>query len=275
MSELAGAFAASHGPLLIREWEAIPRDQKDRLSKAFLELGRRIEQAKVDVIVAVAPDHWSNFSLDHVPSVCIGVGAANEGPPEPWMKGFPHREIPGHPGLALHLAESALREGFEPSLSHRLKLDHGICIPLWRMELKRLPSVIPVIVNSIEPPLPSLERCLAWGRLFRKAIQSYEEKIRVAILGTGGLSHSIGEKTMGAIYEDFDRETIALFSSSEKKLVEFLEAELPAHGNGSEEVRNWLVAHGAAGGRGFELIDYLPVPTVIVGCGFASWRVSE
>jgi len=39
-------------------------------------------------------------------------------------------------------------------------------------------------------------------------------------------------------------------------------------------VRNWLVAHGAAGGRGFELVDYLPVPTVIVGCGFASWRSS-
>ncbi|MFL6566397.1 MAG: hypothetical protein ACJ8G5_15785 [Burkholderiales bacterium] len=47
---------------------------------------------------------------------------------------------------------------------------------------------------------------------------------------------------------------------------------LPRRGNGSEEVRNWLVAHGAAGGRSFELVDYLPVPTVIVGCGFASWR---
>jgi len=39
-------------------------------------------------------------------------------------------------------------------------------------------------------------------------------------------------------------------------------------------VRNWLVAHGAAGGRGFELVDYLPVPTVIVGCGFASWKIN-
>jgi len=272
MAELAGAYAASHGPLLIREWEAIPRGEQQRLSNAFLELGRRIEQAKTDVIVAVAPDHWSNFSLDHVPSVCIGVGAVNEGPPEPWMKDFPHREIPGHPGLALHLAESAMKEGFEPSLSHRLKLDHGFCIPLWRMALRKLPLVVPVIVNSIEPPLPSLERCLEWGRLLRKAIESYEEKIRVAILGTGGLSHSIGEKTMGAIYEDFDHETIRLFGAGEKELLDYLNEQLPTHGNGSEEVRNWLVAHGAASGRGFELVDYLPVPTVIVGCGFAAWR---
>lgn len=272
MAELVGAFAASHGPLLVREWEAIPAEQKARLSAAFGELGKRIARAKVDVIVAVAPDHWSNFSLDHVPSVCIGVGAANEGPPEPWMKGFPHREIAGHPGLATHLAESTLREGFEPSLSHRLKLDHGFCIPLWRMGLAKLPLVIPVIVNSIEPPLPSLERCLEWGRALRRGIQSYKENIRVAILGTGGLSHSIGEKTMGGIYEDFDRETIRLFGAGEKELVQYLEKKLPTHGNGSEEVRNWLVAHGAAGGRGFELVDYLPVPTVIVGCGFAAWR---
>lgn len=272
MAELVGAYAASHGPLLIREWEAIPADQKSRLSGAFRELGKRLLAAKVDVIVAIAPDHWSNFSLDHVPSVCIGVGASNEGPPEPWMKDFPHKEIPGHPELALHLAQSAMNEGFEPSFSHRLKLDHGFCIPLWRMELPKLPRVIPIVLNSIEPPLPSLERCLAWGRLLRSAIKTYEKPLRVAILGTGGLSHSIGEKTMGAIHEDFDRETIRLFGSSEKDLLHYLEKELPTRGNGSEEVRNWLVAHGAAGGRGFELVDYLPVPTVIVGCGFAAWR---
>ena len=80
--------------------------------------------------------------------------------------------------------------------------------------------------------------------------------------------------TMGAIHEDFDRETIRRFSISDETLIPYLEKELPSRGNGSEEVRNWLVAHGAAGGRGFELVDYLPVPTVIVGCGFASWRLS-
>jgi len=121
--------------------------------------------------------------------------------------------------------------------------------------------------------MPSLDRCYRWGELLRQAIESYREPLRVAVIGTGGLSHSIGEKTMGAIYEDFDQETIRLFGRSAQELIKFLDAKLPTHGNGSEEVRNWLVAHGAAGGRGFELVDYLPVPTVIVGCGFAAWRV--
>jgi len=231
-----------------------------------------VTAARPDVLVAVSPDHWANFSLDNYPAVCIGVGETSEGPPEPWMKAYPHRQIAAHPDFALHLLNESLKAGFEPSMSHRLKLDHGTCIPLWRMELAKMPAIVPMLVNSIEPPMPSLARCLEWGKLLRRAIESFPGSLRVAILATGGLSHSIGEKTMGAIHEDFDRETIRLFGASEPELVGYLEKQLPSRGNGSEEVRNWLVAHGAAGGRGFELVDYLPVPAVIVGCGFASWR---
>ena len=273
MASLAGAFAASHGPLIIREWEAVPTAQKERMTAAFRELGRRVMAAKPDVLIVVSPDHWSNFFLDNIPSVCLGVGETNEGPPEAWMKGFPHREIPGDPELAMHIARTALAEGFEPSFSHRLKLDHGTCIPLWRMGVEPLPRIVPMIVNSIEAPLPSVRRCFEWGALLAKAIRAYPEDVRVAIVGTGGLSHSIGEPTMGAIDEPFDIECIERFKGSTAKLFAFLEEKLSKTGNGAEEVRNWLVAHGAAGGRGFEVIDYLPVPAVIVGCGFASWRV--
>lgn len=274
MAELVGAFAASHGPLIIREWQRVPAGEKKRMAAAYKELGRRLTAAEPDVLIVVSPDHWSNFFLDNYPAVCIGVGAENDGPPEPWMKAFPHRTLAGHPGLASHIVGEALRAGFEPAVSHRLKLDHGSCIPLWKMELERLPKIVPMLLNSIEPPMPTLGRCYEWGALLRKAIEAYSEPLRVAILGTGGLSHSIGEKTMGAIYEDFDNETIRLFDRPRDELIRYLDAKLPTHGNGSEEVRNWLVAHGAAGGRGFELVDYLPVPTVIVGCGFASWRIS-
>ena len=274
MASFAGAYAASHGPLLVREWESVPAEQKSRLASAFRALGKKIAASRADVLIVVSPDHWSNFFLDNYPAVCIGVGETSDGPPEPWMKGYPHRELRGHAAFGMHLVETALREGFEPSMSHRLKLDHGACIPLWRMELPNMPALVPMLVNSIEPPMPSLARCYAWGRLLRQAIDSFPGSERIGVLATGGLSHSIGEKTMGAIHEDFDRETIRRFSASASSLLEYLEEELPRRGNGSEEVRNWLVAHGAAGGRGFELVDYLPVPAVIVGCGFASWLTS-
>jgi len=51
---------------------------------------------------------------------------------------------------------------------------------------------------------------------------------------------------MGAIDEAFDQRCIAAFNDGrEKPLVEFLEAEMDAAGNGSHECRNWIVAHGA------------------------------
>ena len=273
MASLVGAFAASHGPLLVREWEAVPQAQKERLTAGFQDLGTRLKAARPDILIVVAPDHWSNFFLDNWPAVCIGVGEIHQGPPEPFLKAFEHRELHGHPGLAMHIAQTALSQGFEPSLSYRLKLDHGFCIPLWRMGLERMPRIVPMIVNSIEAPMPSVRRCYEWGSLLAKAILSFPDSIRVAILGTGGLSHSIGEPTMGAIDERFDLECIERFKGEPAALYAFLEKSLPKTGNGAEEVRNWMVAHGAAGGRGFELIDYLPVPEVIVGCAFATWRV--
>jgi len=37
------------------------------------------------------------------------------------------------------------------------------------------------------------------------------------------------------------------------------------------KIRSWVIAHGAANSRKFQLIDYLPVPEVYVGCGFGAW----
>src|ERR1041385_5764604 len=118
MASLVGAFAASHRTPLIREWERVPAEQKQGMSAAYKELGRRLTAAKPDVLVVVSPDHWSNFFLDNYPAVCIGVGEASAGQPEPWMKGFPHRTLAGDPAFAHHRVEEALRGGFEPAVSH-------------------------------------------------------------------------------------------------------------------------------------------------------------
>jgi hypothetical protein len=275
MASLVGVFAASHGPLIARDWQTMPENRRQHFRTNFGEMGRRFEAARPDLLIEIAPDHWSNFFLDNLPSVCIGVGATHEGPPEPFLKDFPWKKIPGHSGFAMHLLETALKNDFEPSLSHHLTLDHGFCIPLLRMELKRLPAIVPITVNGIEPPMMSIRRCLAWGRLLRQAIEAYAEPLRVGILATGGLSHSIGEPTMGAIDEPFDHECIRLFQAGDDRaLTDYLERELPRTGNGGHEVRNWVIAHGAAGSRGFELIAYEPVPEVYVGCGYASWKVA-
>ena len=274
MAELAGVYAASHGPMIVRNWAVVPPKWKESLTSAFSELGRRIRAARPDALIVISPDHWVNFFIDNLPGICVGVGETHDGPPEPWLKEFPHRTIAGHPRLASHIVATAYGRDFEPSVSYRLALDHGFCIPLWKAGLDPLPAVVPVVLNDIEPPFPSVKRCYAWGALLAEAVASFPGKLRVGILATGGLSHSIGEPDMGRIDEAFDRECLRQFESGNPSaLLGFLGERLHGAGNGASEVRNWVAAHGAARGRGFELIRYDPIPNVYVGCGFASWNL--
>ncbi len=273
MANLVGVFAASHAPLAVRAFEAAKPNDREAAMAAYRELGKRINAAKPDILVVVSPDHWVNFFIDNMPAVAIAVGEEHVGPPEPWMKAFPYAKLAGHPAFGQHLAATAFGDDFEPSLAYRLELDHGICIPLWKAELNPLPALLPIILNTVEPPMISVRRCMAWGELIRKAIASYPGNARIAVLATGGLSHSIGEPDMGRIDEPFDHECIELLKVGHRgKLLAFLDRKLEGAGNGAAEVRNWLVAHAAAGDQGFENILYRSIPEWYVGCGWASWN---
>lgn len=274
MAELAGIYAASHGPMIVRNWDVLTSAERESLNGAFDELGRRIRAARPDALVVISPDHWVNFFIDNLPAICVGVGEEHDGPPEPWFKAFPHRKLAGHPELAQHIVRTALDSDFEPSVSYKLALDHGFCIPVWKAGVDPVPPIVPVIFNDLEPPYPSVRRCYAWGEVLARAVRTFPGNLRVGILATGGLSHSIGEPTMGRIDEAFDRGCIRRFEDGDAPaLFEFLNGRLPGAGNGASEVRNWVAAHGAAGGQGFELIRYDPIPNVYVGCGVAAWNV--
>ena len=275
MAKLVGAFASSHAPLMARAWESVGPERLASIKKTFAEMGRRFKEAKPDVLVVISPDHWVNFFINNLPSVCICVGETHDGPPEPWMKDVPYKSFPGHPGLGMHLAEQAFKQGFEPSLCYHLQIDHGIAIPLWRMGIPPTPVIVPIIVNTVEPPLVTLRRSADWGRFIRRAIDSYPEDLRVVLMATGGLSHSIGEPDMGRIYEEFDLECLEIMRSGNvEALVGFLERNIESAGNGAAEIRNWLMAHSAVNGRGFDLIGYHPYPEWYVGNAFGSWNVS-
>jgi aromatic ring-opening dioxygenase catalytic subunit (LigB family) len=277
MAELVGVFAASHGPMIAREWERLTDDVRKRIESGFDELGRRLKASRPDVLIIVAPDHWCNFFLNNMPAVCIGIGEEHDGPPEPFLKPvFKHETLAGHPQFARHLLDTALANDSDPSYSHRLTLDHGFCLPLWRLGVDPVPPIVPFAVNEIEAPMPTLRRCLQWGRIIREAIESYPENLRVAILATGGLSHYIGEPGMGDVDEKFDRTCIALFEDGhEGRMAATLEAELKHTGNGGDEVRNWVIAHGAAGSAGFDLVGYEPLAEIYVGCAFAEWKIQK
>lgn len=275
MAKLVGIFAASHGPMIAREWDSLTPPTRALVEQGFGRVGARLKMTRPDVLVIVSPDHWCNFFLNNFPAFCIGVGDEHDGPPEPFLKTrFNHPVLAGHPGLARHIVDMAFARDFDPSLSQRLTLDHGFCLPLWRMGIDPVPPIVPIVINEVDPPMPTLRRCHAWGSLLKAAIESYPEDLRVAVLATGGLSHFIGESGMGQVDEAFDRTCIDLFEKGDPAaLTTTLERDLQHTGNGGHEVRNWVVAHAAAGNQGFELIGYAPLEEIYVGCAFAEWRL--
>jgi aromatic ring-opening dioxygenase catalytic subunit (LigB family) len=271
MAELVGIFAASHAPRVIRE-DVLTSTTHVRLRRAFKVIAQSMRALKPDVLVVIAPDHWVNFYLDNFPTITIGVGVQHGRPPEALMADFPHAELPGHAALGSFIVEKALRSGFEPSISHHLKLDHGICVPLWLLELEPLPATVPILFNAVQAPMMAFERCLDWGALLADAIAAFPQRLRVAVLATGGLSHWIGVPEMGQINDVFDQTCLEKFALGDsRQLISFLNDNIELAGNGAHEIRSWVMAHGSARNCKFELIDYLPVPEVYVGCGFASW----
>lgn len=276
MARIVGSFAASHGPNIAREWERLKPDTRAWIETRFGEAGRRVKALAPDALVVHCTDHWVNFFLDNMPAFCLGIGEEHDGPPEPFMKPvFPHETLAGHAGLGRHLLDCAYAADFDPAWSRRLKLDHGICVPIWRFGLDPIPPIVPVLMNLVEEPFPTPKRCIAWGHMLRAAIESYPEDLRVVVMGTGGLSHSIGELTMGWIDEPFDHACVELFNSApDDEIAARLDEMLAKTGNGGAELRAWAVAHAAAGSRGFELIDYVPMPEALIGCGLAEWRIA-
>lgn len=276
MAKLVGSFAAGHAPNVARLWEGMKAESREWLTKHYDEMGRRIKALEPDVLIIHSTDHWVNFFLDNIPAFCVGIGEEHGGPPEPFMKPvFPYETLAGHAEFGRHIVEFALGADFDPSYSMKLKLDHGMCVPVWRMGLETIPSIIPVFINLVEKPFPTPKRCFAWGHMLRDAIEAYPEDLRVVVLGTGGLSHSIGETTMGWIDEPFDHACIELFkSASDQKFSTDLTNMLDKTGNGGAELRAWIVAHAVAGSKGFDLIGYKPMPDMLIGCGVAEWHVA-
>jgi aromatic ring-opening dioxygenase catalytic subunit (LigB family) len=271
VAELVGIFAASHTPVMINFPGAIPDVDREAIFAAFQELGAQLRAARPDTVVVVSDDHVHNFFLDNFPAFCIGAAAQYRAPVEHWLKVDRH-VLQGDAELGAHLLGEALQSGFDPSFSMELTLDHGVLAPLHLAGLAASVRVVPLLVNCVQPPLPTMRRAVQWGRMLQGAIARFRADARVAVLATGGISHDIATPRMGFVNEAFDREFLRLLGAGDEgALVRFATEHVNEAGNGAEEIRTWLVAHGAAGGGAFEPIYYKAVSNWYTGIGLGRW----
>ncbi len=161
-----------------------------------------------DVVIIVYNDHATYYSLDSYASFTMGVAEQFN----PADEGWGPRAVPvveGHPELAWHLVEQLIFDEFDMAVAGSLDVDHGLTVPLsiaYDQPEKWPVKVIPLCVNVIQYPQPTPLRCYKLGQALRRAVESFDADLNVAVWGTGGLSHQLGGERAGVVNPEFDNQ---------------------------------------------------------------------
>ena len=217
-----------------------------------------------DVAIVVYNDHANAFDLDVVPTFAIGTAERYRVADE----GFGRRPVPdveGAPELSLHLLRHLVDDGFDMTVCQELDVDHGLTVPLsvfcpepgdaWPC------AVVPLLVNVIQYPQPTAARCLALGEAIGRAVASFDAGTRVAVFGTGGMSHQLAGSRAGFINPTFDHKFLQAIETDPASLAA-LSREDYVREAGSEgiELIMWLVMRGAMNERIRRVHDVYHVP---------------
>jgi hypothetical protein len=274
MADLVMAYCASHAPMMAADRESAPRDQAERFFGALQAVRDEARAVDVQAVVMISGEHFTNFFLTNLPQLAIGLGEGHQGPLEPWLK-IPKTIVPGHPGLAAHILDQVVAAGHQPALSHKLKADHGFMTVYYELDPEMRLPMVPIIMNCTTPPLMTLRQSYDFGIALGEAIRSYDGLDRVALVGGGGLSHFVGEPRVGDIDEQFDRWFLEQLESDDlTELLDMPNDELMEAGNGTGEVRAWVVVAGAMRGHRAKALAYEPIYEWINGMGVLVYQTA-
>jgi protocatechuate 4,5-dioxygenase beta chain len=233
------------------------------LFKGYEPSKKWIAEAKPDVVFLVYNDHASAFSLEIIPT--FALGCAEEFPPAD--EGWGPRPVPivkGHPELAAHIAQSVILDEFDITICNDMPVDHGLTVPMSLMfgQPDEWPCrVIPLAVNVVQYPPPTGNRCFNFGRAIRKAVQSYDEDLKVVVFGTGGMSHQIQGPRAGLINKEFDRRFLDRLTQDPGALARMPHLEyMREAGSEGVEMVMWLIMRGALGDNVEEVYRFYHVP---------------
>ncbi|HUW25924.1 MAG TPA: class III extradiol dioxygenase family protein [Gallionella sp.] len=253
MAKIVGSITMSHVPAIGR---AIAKNlQHDPYWKPFFDgfppVREWLRKTSPDIAVVVYNDHGLNFFLDKLPTFAVGAAPQYQNADEGW--GLP--TVPpfqGDQDLSWHLIESLIATEFDITTCQEMAVDHAFTLPmalLWP-DQKWPVRTVPVCVNTVQFPLPSVKRCFALGQAIGDAIESWDTDARVVILGTGGLSHQLDGKRAGFINKEFDLMFMEKLVSDPLWITRYsIEDLVELTGTQGVELLNWVVARSALRGE--------------------------
>jgi protocatechuate 4,5-dioxygenase beta chain len=250
VAKIIGGIATSHVPAI---GAAIDNGKTQEpywqpVFKGYEFAKEWIKQAKPDVVILVYNDHASAFSLEMIPTFALGCASEFTPADEGWGP-RPVPVVQGHPELAAHIAQSVILDEFDLTIVNSMAVDHGLTVPLslvYGQPTAWPCKVIPLAVNVVQYPAPTGNRCFNLGKALRKAVESYDENLRVMVWGTGGMSHQLQGPRAGLINQPFDNTFLDKIVTEPRALAAMPHLEyLREAGSEGIELVMWLVMRGA------------------------------
>jgi aromatic ring-opening dioxygenase LigB subunit len=271
---LVYAGVCSHGPGITSRAERADPQLRDAFFENYSAMAAAIRAANADVIVFVAAEHFANFFMNNMPAFAMGMADTYSGPVEDakWL-GIPERKVPGNRDLSERLIKRVMND-VDVAFAEEWQFDHGVMVPLHFLSPENDIPVIPCNINCQGPPLTPLHRVWAFGEALRAACDEQSE--RIAIVGTGGISHWPATPDSGKINEEWDREFMRRWSGNDKEaLISYTDAEIYKEaGQGGFEIRTFVAIAAAARGQGN--IHFLePIPIFATSACVASMDIAS
>lgn len=237
----------SVGPVVDRGRQAEPAWKP--LFDAYVPVREWLQKLKPDVAIVVYNDHGADFTFDKYPTFALGAAdrycIADEGF---GTRALP--EVPGDAEFSIHLCESLIAQEFDLTVCQEMGVEHGFLVPM-NLCFPHGPSgwpvrCVPLQVNVVQHPLPTARRCYRLGQALRRAVESHPGDLKVAILGTGGMSHQLQGKRFGYMNEAFDQWFLDRLEQDPEALVEITHHRIMEEaGAEAVELIMWLTMRGA------------------------------
>lgn len=269
---LVFAGVCSHAPGITGRAHLADAAVKDAFHAAFHRLGEQLHAARPDALIVVGAEHFGNFFMNNMPAFALGMADEYEGPIEdPGWLGIARTEVPGDAELSRRIIGEVMKT-VDVAFAEEWKFDHAIAVPLHFLTPRYDLKIIPANINCQGPPLTPLSRAWAFGEALRRAADSVPE--RIAIVGTGGISHWPATPDSGKVNEAWDNEFLARWSRNDKAaLLSYTDEECYRDGGqGAYEIRTFIAVAAAARGRG-NVQHQQAIPVFAVSCTVATMAI--
>ena len=276
MARIVAAMAMTHSPGLTGWFDRAPEHQQAQARRAMTEMRERLAAARPDVIVAFSNDHLLNWPINNTPEFTVGIDAEHVGPADwydEWLA-LDKYTIPGHPALARYIVNEGARRRIAFAYLRRMQFDDGISVPMHYLNPASSIPLVPVTMNCTVPPIPTPERAYQVGTTLCEMLRAYPGDERIAVLGTGGLSHEPGGPRYFWVDEDFDLWFLDLLKKGDHAALLrecTLERMEEAGSGGTAELLAWILTMAFTTGPA-EVLAYMPAVAWRTGTGMVVWN---